>query len=104
MLRIKQFYYPQGQEDETLFGEGEWSKNLIENQLCYTLGIHSLPGNKFQINDNSVIVINGTGNFSMDFNAYPINSIRIHKDNNYETYQTVIDIVYQQYEGVGVHI
>ena len=102
MLRIKQFYYPVNGEDESLFDEvTDWSKNIIERQLCYSLHIHSLPGNKFKINGNPII-INNTGTFSMDFGVYPIDDLRIYKNNNYETYQTVIDIVYQQYGGAGV--
>lgn len=100
MLRIKQIYYPAGNLDQVSF-EGDWSNNLIDKQVCYSINIHSLPGNKFQINDVNEIIINSTGNFAMDFNYYPIESLRMYKNNNYQTYQTVIDIVYQQYEEEG---
>jgi hypothetical protein len=58
-----------------------------------------LPGNKFLINDNDSyngpIIVGGTGIFSMDFGVYPIYSLRLHENNNYDTYPTIIDIIYQ---------
>ena len=73
-----------------------YSPNLIPYDFCYKLGINSLPGNKFILNDNlnNVIRIGSSGVFNMDFGNDPIFSIRILDNNNYTTYGTTLDIVY----------
>lgn len=116
MIKIKQFFYPkEEQTDELKFDVimdpqtglptdniVDWSQNIIEGCFVYKLGIHSLPGHKFKINDidDSIITIGTSGNFNMDFGDYPIESIRVHKDyiNKLETYPLIIDIVYQERE------
>ena len=103
MLKIRQIIFPSNTNNELPLsaeqGFEEWSNNLIAGQACYNLAIHSLPGNRFLINDNKdkngPIVVGASGVFSMDFGVYPIFSLRIHKDNQYTTYPTMIDIVYQ---------
>ena len=96
MLQIKQICVP----GENISWSGEWSNNLLNKSLCYSISINSLPGNKFKINDNTII-INNTGTFNMDFNIYPVESLRLYRYNNYETYQTVIDLVYQTTGGIN---
>ena len=85
------------ENDSELNFTNKWSENVIENRACYSLTIHSLPGNSFLINDddkNGPITIGGTGMFQLNFEIYPITSLRISEKNKYRTYPTIIDIVY----------
>jgi hypothetical protein len=51
---------------ESLNFSEQWSENVFETHSCYNLIIHSLPGNKFLINNddkNGPITIGATGIF-----------------------------------------
>lgn len=76
---------------------------LEENQKALALGIHALPGTKIQINQSGVddaLIINSTGNFSIDCEDFPIFSIKVDKAQLSENYPTIIDIIYE--EGINI--
>lgn len=88
-------------------GEYEYySPNLIANDICYKIAIHSLPGNKVIFNDNAknVIRIGASGIFNMDFGNNPIHSIRVQANNSYELYGTTIDLVYIGEDELGAEV
>ena len=79
----------------------EWSNNIIDSHACYSLVIHSLPGNKFLINNddkNGPITIGNTGIFQLNLGVYPITSLCVSRNNHYRTYPTIIDIIFQALE------
>lgn len=83
---IKQLYIEnQGGNPETSF-----------SGIIYSLSIHALPGTMFKINNNedSIITIGPTGNFSLSCGDYPLQSISLYdQPSNTITYPTIIDII-----------
>lgn len=91
--QIRQIFIP-NPEDNSIPED-----NLVKGERVYSFGIHSLPGNIFYLNGSKVIM-NNTGNFSLNVENYPINSIKLDIDNNYTVYPTIIDIIYEQVEEI----
>lgn len=89
--QIKQFYIP----NDNSIPAG----NLVKGKRVYSFSIHSLPGNIFYLN-GSKIIMNNTGNFSLNVENYPITSIELDSNNNYTVYPTIIDIIYEQVEEI----
>ena len=75
--------------------EGEdYSLNLLPAQVAITsLNIYACPGSKFKINNDKDIIINGTGNYTLQCGSFPILDIRMHKDNIVDMIPTIIDYV-----------
>lgn len=84
---IKQLYIErQNNRSETSF-----------SGIIYSIGIHALPGTMFKINnnENSIITIGPTGNFSLSCEEHPLQSISLCEEQPLTTvtYPTIIDIV-----------
>ena len=89
-MRIGQKYYVSVPE----IVEGtEYTDNLVAGESIISLNIYACPGSLFKINDNSDIIMNGTGNFSLNCEEFPITSLKIHKNNLIGTIPTIIDYV-----------
>lgn len=74
--------------------DGEYSINLLDAEVAIvSLNIYACPGSKFKINDKTEIIINGTGNYTLQCSTFPIVDIRMHKDNLMSTIPTIIDYV-----------
>lgn len=88
-MKIGQIYLT---EKPSIQDDG-YSDNQIPNEVIVSLQIYACPGSRFKINDNDDIIMNGTGNFNLNCNDFPITSIRIHEDNLIGTIPTIIDYV-----------
>lgn len=88
-MNIYQFYY-----NETL---PESNLNILGDKCqVVSLSIHALPGSKFYINESiEPIIINSNGNISINYEKFPITSIKIDKNNNIKTTPIIIDIIYK---------
>lgn len=90
----------------------EQDGKIVDSITIVTLGIHSLPGNKFYLTEASKnkeysITIGNTGNLSIDLsdseNSY-LGPIYADANNNYTTYPTIIDYVYSGNKQEGGNI
>ena len=88
-MKIGQLYITSMPEIES----NGYTANLIPNQAIVSLNIYACPGSRFQINDSGDIIMNGTGNFSINCSNAPITSIRIHENNLIDTIPTIIDYI-----------
>lgn len=106
-MKIKSFYIDSNNITSYL------NKNILgDTCLVYSLNIQAFPGTKFQIgdNENSFVLIGGSGSLKLECEKYPIDYIQLHKDYhietevgaqdqiyppNIESYPIIIDIVYK---------
>lgn len=75
----------------------DYSENLVPDQAIVSLRIYACPGSKFKINNGGDIIMNSTGNFTLQCESFPITDIRVHKGNLIGTIPTIID--YVSYDG-----
>ena len=74
---------------------------ILNNQeTVVSLGIHALPGTRFYIiHGTNPLVINRTGNFSIDCEEFPISSIKVNQSELSDSYATIIDAICVGVEG-----
>ena len=113
-IRMKQFrYYSNGNDRNTPFAELEAYTKEVSFSVykpIQQLGIQTLPGTRFYINDSKEpIVIGQTGIYELDLRNTTaiITSLRFDKTsmeiiNNVENGYLIVDIVYTDLQGVGL--
>lgn len=86
MARQIQQYRPTKPEEKVIFSD----------KIVVQLGIHALPGTEFKINGgNDTLIINATGNFSIDCEEHPIKSLELVSPIS-STFPIIIDTIYEE--------
>lgn len=91
-MNIGQIYLNQINDLE--FDENQYSQNILPSNIAIiSLHIYACPGSKFKINEKQDIIINGTGNYTLQCANFPIVDIRVYQGNLTETIPMIIDYV-----------
>ena len=84
MTKVRQFYIT----------EANANVNIVQGMTVLSLGIHALPGTRFQLNQGRIIM-NNLGNLTMDCTSFPITDLRV-LDIVSGQYPIIIDILYME--------